>query len=259
MRSCIYTGWVRHRRYAPHEHAFRYRLFMLYLDLDELPTLFDRFWCWSTRRSALARFNRADYHGDATLPLGEAVRNTVQMKTGHRPTGPIRLLTHLRYFGHIFNPVSFYYCFDARDTRVETIVAEITNTPWKERHTYVLPVETSSQDRIMKFSFDKDFHVSPFWPLDMQYEWRFSAPADVLLVHMKNLQHGRRSFDATLSLAREEISHTSLASVLLRFPVMTARIVGAIYWQALRLWLKRTPFFVHSSKAHSLTAANTKS
>ena len=107
---------------------------MMYVDLEELPTLFDPYWCWSTRRSALARFERTDYHGEASQSLSESIRATVHGKTGRRPAGRIRLLTHLRYFGHSFNPVSFYYCFDEHDTRVETIVAEITNTPWKERH-----------------------------------------------------------------------------------------------------------------------------
>ena len=139
MHSCIYNGWVRHRRYEPTGHEFRYRLFMMYLDLAELPQLFDRYWCWSTRRAALARFQREDYHGDAAKPLDEAVRDSVARVTGRRPSGPIRVLTHLRYFGYIFNPVTFYYCFDESGTQVETILAEITNTPWKERHAYALP------------------------------------------------------------------------------------------------------------------------
>src|SRR5688572_21040647 len=127
MHSCIYTGWVRHRRYAPARNDFRYRLFMMYLDLNEVPAVFDRFWCWSATRPALARFKREDYHGDSALPLDSAIRRTVRDVTGRLPTGPIRLLTHLRYFGYSFNPVSFYYCFDAADSRVETIVAGITN------------------------------------------------------------------------------------------------------------------------------------
>ena len=139
MQSCLYNGWVRHRRFAPRAHAFRYRLFMAYLDLTELDHVFRGRWFWSTRRPALAWFRRADYLGNPSVPLDQAVRDAVERDTGMRPRGPIRLLTHLRYFGHGFNPVSFYYCFDPADTRVETIVAEITNTPWAERHAYVLP------------------------------------------------------------------------------------------------------------------------
>lgn len=249
MHSCIYTGRVRHRRHSPTAHEFSYPLFMMYLDLAELPALFDRFWCWSNRRPALARFKREDYLGDTGTPLDRAVRDTVLQATGRAARGPIRLLTHLRYFGYVFNPVSFYYCFDESDSRVETIVAEITNTPWNERRTYVLPVEESAQgNRTMRFDFDKTFHVSPFMPMGVRYDWRFSAPADGLLVHMRNIRDGERMFDATLRLARQEISHASMAQTLVTFPLMTAKVTGAIYWQALRLILKRTPFFTHPDK-----------
>jgi DUF1365 family protein len=140
LASCLYEGWVRHRRHAPHAHAFRYRIYMLYLDLDELDRVFAGRWLWSVNRRNLAQFRRSDYLGDPTIPLAEAVRARVREALGRAPTGPIRLLTHLRYFGHCFNPVSFYYCYAEDGTTLDTIVAEITNTPWKERHSYVLPV-----------------------------------------------------------------------------------------------------------------------
>ena len=148
MNSRIYKGWVEHRRMAPREHRFRYRMFMLYLDLAELPQLFDRTPFWSARRPALAWFKRSDYLGPAQVPLDQAVRDLVAQRIGARPTGPIRLLTHLRYFGYSMNPVSFYYCFDPSGQTLETIVAEITNTPWKERHQYVLRVD--GQDSRLK-------------------------------------------------------------------------------------------------------------
>src|SRR5687768_3817301 len=123
MKSALYTGWIQHRRFGPARNAFRYRVYMSYLDLAELPELFRRRWCWSAHRPALAWFRRKDYLGPPELPLDTAVRNLVTSHTGIRPHGPIRLLTHLRHFGYSFNPVSFYYVFDATDTRVETIVA----------------------------------------------------------------------------------------------------------------------------------------
>jgi DUF1365 family protein len=258
MESCLYNGWVRHRRHEPAGHQFRYELFMMYLDLAELPHLFDPYWCWSARRAALARFKRSDYHqtledGDdhhVELSLDEAVRRTVTAQTGRRPDGPIRMLTHMRYFGYIFNPVTFYYCFDSSGTTVQTILAEITNTPWKERHAYVLPISSATRnDSVMRFEFGKEFHVSPFWPMDMSYDWRLSVPGEELRIHMDNLQQKdgitRRVFDATLTLQREEISSAALARVLYRYPLMTAKVSGAIYWQALRLWFRRTPFFTH--------------
>lgn len=256
MHSCLYQGSVQHRRFEPAPHEFRYGLFMLYLDLAELPQVFDGYWCWSAKRAALARFKRSDYHvsagGGESQTLDAAVRATVQRETGVAPKGPIRLLTHVRYFGYVFNPVSFYYCFDEHDTQVETIVAEITNTPWQERHAYVLPAAPARLTRnVMQFEFAKQFHVSPFWPMDMRYRWRLTTPNGRLLVHMKNLRDGQRVFDATLTLQRREISSAALAAALLRFPLMTAKVVTAIHWQALRLWLKRTPFFVHPAAGNA--------
>lgn len=258
MESCIYNGSVRHRRHEPAGHQFRYELFMMYLDLAELPHLFNHYCCWSTRGPALARFKRSDYHqtldnGDdehGELSLDEAVRRTVTAQTGRRPDGPIRVLTHLRYFGYIFNPVTFYYCFDSSGMEVQTILAEITNTPWKERHAYVLPVSSATRSHgMLRFEFGKEFHVSPFWPMDMSYDWRLSVPGEQLRIHMDNLQHkdghARRVFDATLTLQREEISSAALSRALVKYPLMTAKVSGAIYWQALRLWFRRTPFYTH--------------
>jgi DUF1365 family protein len=160
-----------------------------------------------------------------------------------RPRGPIRLLTHLRYFAHNFNPVSFYYVYDADDARVETIVAEITNTPWRERHVYVLPVGKDSES--LEWQFDKRFHVSPFMPMEQTYRWRLSVPGDTLHVYMENLQGEVRVFDASLSLVREPITGASLARALLAFPLMTLQILTMIHWEAFRLAIKRTPFFAH--------------
>ena len=163
MKSAIYFGRVRHRRMAPVLHEFSYRMFMLYLDLSELPRLFDRRWLWSARGPALARFRREDHFGDPAVPLADSVRDLVARETGVRPAGPIRLLTHLRYFGHVFNPVSFYYCFDKDDSRVETIVAEVNNTPWGEQHCYVLPQSMNAgQAGHGRYFPEKVMHVSPF-------------------------------------------------------------------------------------------------
>jgi uncharacterized protein len=244
MNSCLYNGWVRHRRRAPTENRFTYRMFMVYLDLEELPDLFRGVPFWSSRRPALAWFKRGDYLGSADTPLDESVRDLVASRLQRRPAGPIRLLTHLRYFGYCFNPVSFYYCFDAAGERVETIVAEITNTPWGERHQYVLDVR-EIRGQMNRFQFDKRFHVSPFMPMNMQYDWRFNDPASRLLVHMENFRDGEAVFDATLVLKRQAMSAGSLLWALVSYPLLTLKVVAAIHWQALRLWLKRTPFHPH--------------
>lgn len=248
--SGIYAGWVRHRRMAPREHAFRYRMFMMYLDLAELPGLFRRRWLWSAARPALAQFRREDHMGPPEVPLDRAVRDLVREQTGHTPRGPIRLLTHLRYFGHVFNPVSFYYCFDENDAFVETVVAEVNNTPWGDQHCYVLPQsDNRGSGEHSRFSPEKVFHVSPFMEMDVEYDWRFRHPGEQLTVHMENARAGEKIFDATLVLQRREITGASMAAVLASFPLMTVKIVAAIYWQALILWLKGVPLHEHPDKA----------
>ena len=246
LASAIYTGRVRHRRYAPRLHAFTSRLFLMYLDLDELPTLFTARWLWRYERRGFAAFNRADYLGDPAVPLADAVRALVADRTGRRPNGPIRLLTHLRYLGYCFNPVSVYYCFDRDGRDLEAIVAEVTNTPWNERYAYVLDAARGSGDAATRrFRFAKAFHVSPFMGMDCTYDWRFTVPGTRLVVHMENHTPAGKLFEAAMTLRRREISAAALARTLLEYPLMTARVTAAIYLQAARLWIKRTPFFSH--------------
>jgi DUF1365 family protein len=172
----------------------------------------------------------------------------VAQDTGVRADGPVRLLTHLRYFGHSFNPVSFYYCYAADGTTLQAIVAEITNTPWKERHAYALPcAAATASGRALRWEFAKAFHVSPFLALARDYAWRFTVPGDSLHVHMDVLDRGAREFDASLSLQRRSADTASLARVLWRYPAMSLQVLGHIHWQALRLWLKRTPVHDHPS------------
>ena len=258
MRSAIYEGRVRHRRYQPVGHIFSYRLFMMYVDLDELPTLFENRWCWSVDRTNLASFKRTDHVGDPHTPLDESIRQLVEAKTGNRPTGPIRLLTHLRYFGYVFNPVSFYFCYDRSDEHVDTIVAEITNTPWGERHCYVLgPEDNRACGRRKRYQLDKVFHISPFIDMDVAYDWRFTEPTSQLAIHMENLREGKPFFDATMKLERREISGAALARVLVQYPMMTAKVIAAIHWQALKLWAKGVPFYVHPKKRKEPSPAAT--
>lgn len=245
MHTCLYEGWVRHRRREPAPHAFRYRMFMVYLDLAELDRAFRGRWFWGKHPGALVRFRRGDYLEPYGVPLDHAVRDRVEHETGMRPAGPIRLLTHLACFGYCFNPVSFYYCFDRSGERVEALVAEITNTPWGERHVYVLRPGVDDPRPHVRSRFAKAFHVSPFMPMALQYDWRFNVPNRALTSHMDVFDGGRKTFDATLVLKRREITGPALARALLRFPAMTAQVVAAIYWQALRLWLKRAPFHAH--------------
>lgn len=247
--SAVYEGWVRHRRYSPHPHAFRYRMAMLYIDLAEVDALFSRRWLWSVNKANLAQFRRADFLGDARIPLDEAVRMRVEQHNGRRPGGPIRMLSHLRYAGVGFNPVTFYYCFASDGKTLETVVAEITNTPWKERFAYVLDVvEADVHGSAFGWRFAKLFHVSPFMPMDRRYDWRFTVPGDDLRVHMEVLSDEGRNFDATLVLHRHALTGANLARVLWRFPLMTMKVIAAIHYQAARLFFRRNPVHDHPNK-----------
>ncbi len=249
LASCVYEGEVRHHRDRPVEHAFAFGLSMLYVDLDELPHLAGR-GLPSRRRAFGAWWRREDYMAPSDRPLDDVVRDRVQEALGRRPGGPIRMLTQVRRNGYLFNPVTFYYAFAADGDRVESIVAEITNTPWKERHAYVLGARKrpDGAGETLRSRFPKTFHVSPFMDMGLTYHWRFSPPGERLTVQMENHDPRGRLFDVSLALRRSEWSSEALDLAARRHRFLTWRISAAIYWQALRLWRKRCPFYVHPDK-----------
>ena len=252
LQNYIYNGVIRHRRYTPFEHFFSYPLFMVYVDISKVNKILETSLIWNINKPALISFYRKDYHGEPTKPLDKAVRDTIYKKTGKRINGPIRILTHLRYFGFCFNPVSFYYCFNTSDSKLEMIMAEVTNTPWNERYSYIIDKKMlSGSKKNLVAELEKKLHVSPFWGMDHQYEWLFSEPDESLLVNMKNFKSGMKVFDATLTMKRKALTIKNLLISVLRFPFITLLVVYRIHWQALKLWIKKAPFFPHPSKIKS--------
>jgi len=243
--SAVYEGTVRHRRFEPVEHEFSYRLFLMYLDLGELPGVLDPYPLWSARRRAPACFRREDFIGDPARALAECARDAVEAETDSRPAGPVRLLTGLRYLGHSFNPVSFYYCFDSDGERVEAVVADVENIPWGESHPYVLA--RGGEGPVLSDELDKRLHVSPLMGMDQTYAFRAGEPGARLSVHIESRPAASeaKSFDATLNLRRRELSRSLLLGLLARYPAMSLQVVAKIYAQSLRLKLKGARYFPH--------------
>ena len=215
---------------------------MMYLDLAELDKLLALSPWWSDKSWRPARFERSDFLGDPSIPLHQAVRHRIFEETGETHTGPIRMLANLRYFGFNMNPITSYYCFDENE-KLTSIVSEVTNTPWKERQSYVLKCDPD--ERIQRINFRKQMHVSPFNPMDMTYRWSSNNPEQTLFLNLQTEHQGERHVDATMMLKRREISAGSLAGILVEHPWMTAKVLTAIYWQALKLGIKKTPFYNH--------------
>lgn len=280
LNSCIYEGVIRHRRRVPAKNSFKFAAFMFYLDLEEIDRVFSKRWFWSTRKFAYASFRREDHlkQFPATRPLRNCV---IDVLSGHgieQPVGRIGLLTQFRYCGFRMNPVSFYYCYDQRDQRLLAVIAEVNNTPWDQQHVYVIgdhrtknqnpsamaeasidsDAETPAAERrtdesrqchrqryIRTERLNKSFHVSPFMHNDMHYRMIYSLPEDRIGVKMENIENGQKIFDVSLLMHRQPITSTRLFWMGVKYPLYSMKVFAGIYFQALKLYLKKVPFYPH--------------
>jgi len=238
MRSAIYEGTIVHRRFEPVAHRFDYPIALPLLYLDELAEVAAMHPLWSTHPSPVW-LRRADLLGDPAVPLDQAVRDLVDDRLGVRPAGPIAVLAQPRTWGWLFNPISVYFCFASDEVSLDALVLEVSNTPWHERHAYVLGGGSAT------YTFDKAMHVSPFLSMDHQYHLTLNGPDEGLTIDLSNHQDGRRVFDARLTMARKEISPAALGRVLWAYPAQTIAVSARIYRQALVLHRKGARFYPH--------------
>tara|TARA_B110000014_G_scaffold246815_1_gene219847 strand:+ start:23 stop:784 length:762 start_codon:yes stop_codon:yes gene_type:complete len=243
IKNYIYKGSIRHRRFTPVMQSFNYSIFMTFFDINKIESIFKKSILWNVNKFGLMSFQRKDYHGDPNISLDSAVRQTIYQEKSIKIEGPIRILTHLRYFGYCFNPVSFYYCYNKNDTKVQIIMAEVTNTPWNERHTYF--IDSKKNNNFLEH-LDKEFHVSPFWDMDHKYEWYFTSPTEKLFVNMKNFKSKQKVFDVVLDLnQRIEMNFYNLLLHTLTYPFLTLMVYLRIHYQALKLWLRGVKYVDH--------------
>ncbi|KTC87470.1 MULTISPECIES: DUF1365 domain-containing protein [Legionella] len=248
FENLIFTGEVRHRRFTPKTHQFSYKLFMFCFDIGDLPNSFKDIKQVSIEKFNWFSFRRINYLSHPEIPLDEYARQLVVAKFHTYPKGKIYLLTHLTCLGYCFNPISLYFIFDETNQQLDYLIIEVTNTPWGEKHNYVLESSGKPKNDLYHYQFQKELHVSPFMAMNYEYQFNLKLNKREIIVHMENHIDGKKDFDATLRLKASAQKAPLFTKVFKRYPWITYKLAVAIYWQALKLWLKGVPFHFHPKR-----------
>lgn len=239
MNSSLYECTVMHHRLEPLKNRFVYRIFMFALDLDELDALRSKLWLFSRNRFNVFSFRDADHMNFGKPTAKENIVEYLRQQGISLNKGKIILVTNVRMFGYVFNPVSFYFCYDEQGNAL-CAVPEVGNT-FGELKPYLL----NSQDRTaegFRKTLTKFFYVSPFIDLDASFDFNLHLPGEKLHVTVDDYKNGKKFFLSAVHGDRKALTDLRLLWYVLRFPFITLQVIGLIHWQAFKLYLKKLPF-----------------
>lgn len=240
----VYCGELGHKRFMPKAHGFNYSYNSYWLDCDALSSDSLQPVGIKCERFGALSYRRADYlPGNDNLSL--AVQDKVRQLGGGKPINNVFLLTPLANWGYYFSPITLYYCYDS-EANFCYLLAEVSNTPWNERHYYLQTINLSSSSTDTNLYFhDKAFHVSPFNPIEMQYRWQIPAPGNELFCSITNYKEQQAVFSAWFKLKRFSLNKANRRRILIRHPWQNVQVLCRIYWQALKLYIKGVPVHKH--------------
>ncbi len=252
LRSAIYAGHVLHVRSRPKKHSLRYSVFSLLIDLDEIDELNERMRLFGYNKGALYSVHDADHGNGRRGDLRNWVHERLSAAGLEGDGWKIRMLCYPRIFGYVFNPLTVYFCYRA-EGGLAAVLYEVCNT-FNERHTYVIPVEGETAGEILRHRCAKEMYVSPFMPMNCEYNFRISPPDENVAINIgENDPDGPLLF-ASFSGARRPLSDTGLLIMLLKYPLMTLKVMGGIHWEALKLWWKGVPVYRHKPAASKIAS-----